>query len=144
MKMQAINTGSAVNAKGHVLKPGKFTNLAYSAIFATSLIGATDCFTKSANTEKQPPKTEVTASLQSDEEFEEQLLEILQERKRQREAEEAIERYKEGNAPKLNIDSYNTKLPKEDSGAKGFFLSVLGGAFIGWITKRVTNEIKYG
>ena len=93
MKIQSVNTGVGVNTKGGMPKPGKLANLAYSAIFAASLAGAADCFIKQDTNEQQPPKTEIVAGLQSDEEFEEALLEVLQERKRQREANDDLQKY---------------------------------------------------
>ncbi len=140
MKLQAINNGNSVSTKGSLHKlpqTGKFTNLAYSALFAASLLSAADSFSKSPAKEKlSAPKTEVvaTAGIQSDREFEEQLLNILEERKRQREAEAEKARNEVIKHLNLNTEKYASeykiKQEKEKSQMRIFYKLTLG-ALIG-------------
>ncbi len=62
MKVQAINNGHSVNPKGHLTKIGKYTNLAYSALFATSLLCICDSFSKSSTKEQSTTDTEIVTT----------------------------------------------------------------------------------
>ena len=125
MKIQAINAANPVNSKGNVVKPGKFANLAYSAIFATSLLTAADAFIPS-NKEKQTPKTELSQKAGYDSD----LLEELQRRTRE-------------NAERIQ-NEYHPEKKADEMTFKDYLIAIFAGAFIGGAARTVTNALKEG
>ncbi len=125
MNIQALNNAGVPASKGSIVKPGKLTNLAYSAVFAASLLGAADCFVKQNTVENTTPKTELKAGLYSDD--------------------DEFAKYMDGSAADA-IKNYNINNDKPSKGetTKTILMGIFSGVLAGAIAKRFVNEIKYG
>ncbi len=124
MKIQAINTAHGFT--GNIAKPGKLTNLAYSAVFATSLLTAADTFVASKAQDKEVPKTELQTKAGYDNDKLEELRKRVQ-----------------ANAERMEKE-FNNKSEADEMSFMDYVIAIAAGAFIGGAARSVSNSLKEG